>query len=211
MIMQQHPVHSSNNWRERSKDSTSERSENITNTPWRKSNISDKPESRTTNTNQPSTSSNPEEDTAKAISEGRRIYVGNLVYHATPEDVKSHIINIGYTIERIDMSMDPFTGRNPSYCFVEFSSKEEADNAIESLNGTNLLGRVVKANSCVPRSQKRPKTIPLLDRWNRTDAEEHWRSMGQEKRRLFVGGLPKPDTQLQAEKLIQGLFSGFTT
>jgi len=209
--MRQHPVHTSNNWREKPKESSAEGSENVTDGPWRKANISDKSTSRTTDVNQPSISSNPEEETAKAIAEGRRIYVGNLVYHATPEDVKSHIINAGYTIERIDMSMDPFTGRNPSYCFVEFASKEQADSAIESLNGTNLLGRVVKANSCVPRSRKRPKTMPLLDRWNRTDAEEHWRSMGQEKRRLFVGGLPKPDTQLQAEKLIQGLFSGFTT
>ena len=204
--MRQHPVHTSGNWREK-KESTA--SDNITNAPWRKVNNPDKSTQRTTDMNQPSTS--PEEQTTKAIEEGRRIYVGNLVYLATPEDVKSHITKIGYTIERIDMSMDPFTGRNPSYCFVEFTSKEEADSAIESLNGTNLLGRVVKANSCVPRSRKRPKTIPLLDRWNRTDAEEHWRSMGQEKRRLFVGGLPKPDTQLQAEKLIQGLFSGFTT
>jgi hypothetical protein len=210
--MRQHPVHTSNNWRERPKESATAGPDNATNTTsWRKANSSDKSEPRTTDVNHPSAPSSPEEDTAKAIAEGRRIYVGNLVYHATPEDVKSHIINAGYNIERIDMSMDPFTGRNPSYCFVEFVNKEQADSAIESLNGTNLLGRVVKANSCVPRSRKQPKTIPLLDRWNRTDAEEHWRGMGQEKRRLFVGGLPKPDTQLQAEKLIQGLFSGFTT
>jgi RNA recognition motif-containing protein len=209
--MRQHPVHTSNNWREKPKESTAvAESENAPNTSWRKANSFDKSEPRTTEVNHP-TPSNPEEDTAKAIAEGRRIYVGNLVYHATPDDVKSHIIEAGYTIERIDMSMDPFTGRNPSYCFVEFGSKEEADSAIETLTGTNLLGRVVKANSCVPRSRKRPKAMPLLDRWNRSDAEEHWRGIGQEKRRLFVGGLPKPETQLQAEKLIQGLFSGFET
>ena len=208
--MRQHPVHTSNNWRERRTESVADAgSGNVTTTSFRKSNTFDKSTPRSTGVNP--TPSNPEEDTAKAIAEGRRIYVGNLVYLATPEDVKSHITNAGYTIERIDMSMDPFTGRNPSYCFVEFVSKEEADSAIESLNGTTLLGRVVKANSCVPRSRKRPKTMPLLDRWNRSDAEEHWRGMGQDKRRLFVAGLPKPDTQLQAEKLIQGLFSGFET
>jgi len=189
--MQQHPVYTSNDWRAKRKEPGTAELDN------------------TADVNDPSVASNPDQDNNKAISEGRRIYVGNLVYHATPEDVKSHIIKAGYTVESIDMSMDPFTGRNPSYCFVEFASKEQADGAIESLNGTNLLGRVVKANSCVPRSRKRPKIAPLLDRWTRPKAEEHWRGMGQEKRRLFVAGLRKPATQLQAEKLIQGLFSGF--
>lgn len=199
----------SNDWRARRKEPGTAELVNVSNTSWRNANSSDKSAPCTADVNDPSVAPNSDEDNTKAISEGRRIYVGNLVYHATPEDVKLHIIKAGYTVERVDMSMDFFTGRNPSYCFVEFASKEQADGAIESLTGTNLLGRVVKANSCVPRSRKQPKTTPLLDRWTRPEAEEHWRGMGQEKRRLFVTGLPKPATQFQAEKLIQGLFSGF--
>jgi RNA recognition motif-containing protein len=46
--------------------------------------------------------------------------------------------------ERIDMSIDPFTGRNPSFCFVELDSKTEADRAIVELEGKPVLTRPVK-------------------------------------------------------------------
>jgi RNA recognition motif-containing protein len=46
--------------------------------------------------------------------------------------------------EHISISIDPFTGRNPSYCFVDFNSSEEAQRAIVELNEKNMLGRPLR-------------------------------------------------------------------
>ena len=47
---------------------------------------------------------------------------------------------------RVDISIDPFTGRNPSYCFVDFDNQAEADRARETLRGKQLRGRPIKVN-----------------------------------------------------------------
>ena len=49
------------------------------------------------------------------------------------------------------MSVDPFTGRNPSYAFVDFETPEDANRAMSSLNGMEVLGREVKINPGVRR------------------------------------------------------------
>ena len=50
----------------------------------------------------------------------------------------------------IVISIDPFTSRNPSYCFVDFATAQEALDAIPSLHGRPLLGRPVKTRPAVP-------------------------------------------------------------
>ena len=51
------------------------------------------------------------------------------------------------------MSIDPFSGRNPSYCFVELVNKEQADQAIAELNGKPILGRPVKIGPSFAKSK----------------------------------------------------------
>jgi len=224
--MSQHPVHSSGNWRRKSNE--------VSLDPTERAKVLGKPSStRPTPSRDPppaadnrisprnSSSAAPQEDelATAAIAEGRRIYVGNLVYYAQPSDVMSHFTSAGYAISRISMSIDPFTGRNPSYCFVELESKDAADDAMQKLDGTVILSRMMKVRPCVPKSQvpaKRGRWAPShlapdsnLNRWTRTDAPEHWRGVSQEKRRLYVGGLPKPVSQAQSELLIRHLFAGF--
>lgn len=53
------------------------------------------------------------------------------------------------------MSIDPYTGRNPSYCFVELKSKEQADRAMRKLSGKDLLGRPVKIGPGIARSSSK--------------------------------------------------------
>lgn len=79
---------------------------------------------------------------AKAIAEGRRIYIGNLRYQAKPDDIEDLLkANDFGHFTNIDISVDPFTGRNPSYCFVDFPDTDSAKNAMEVLEGKELLGR----------------------------------------------------------------------
>jgi RNA recognition motif-containing protein len=159
--------------------------------------------------------SRDDENALQAIDEGRRIYVGNLLYHAKTEDVEALFASDEYQTERIVMSLDPFTGRNPSYCFVELATKEQADRAMELLNGELILGRPVKVKPCIPKKTEKTSgpasasNIPP-NRWERTDAHEHWKGVAEEGRRLFVGGLAKPSSQADSTSKIAAIFEGFT-
>jgi RNA recognition motif-containing protein len=121
------------------------------------------------------------------------------------------------------MSIDPFTGRNPSYCFVELVSKEQADHAMAELDGKDMLGRPVKIKPGIPKSSKdpaygrrgtsthggTPSSPFLFDRWERTDAADHWYDYSASGRRLYVGGLPRMPNQPTADYEIRKLFDGF--
>lgn len=80
-----------------------------------------------------------------------RLYVGNLLYSATRNDVEQFFTANGFQVSGISMSVDPATGRNPSYCFVDFESAEEASRAMSEMNGVELLGRGVRINLGVAR------------------------------------------------------------
>jgi len=54
--------------------------------------------------------------------------------------------------EAVDISTDPFTGRNPSYCFVDLHSRGEAERAMQELNGKNILSRPVRVNPVIPKT-----------------------------------------------------------
>ena len=58
----------------------------------------------------------------------------------------------GFQVAQINMSTDPFTGRNPSYCFVDLETVDEANRAMNELNGKEVLGRPVKINPGVKKS-----------------------------------------------------------
>lgn len=83
----------------------------------------------------------------------KRIYIGNLPYSAQAEDVERYLEEAGFQIERLDMSTDPFTGRNPSYCFAELFSVEEAERAISSLPGASFQGRPLRVNVHTPKTR----------------------------------------------------------
>lgn len=82
---------------------------------------------------------------------GCRLYVGNLLYTASREDVEGLFVSNGFAISGISMSIDPFTGRNPSYAFVDFETPEEANRAMDNVNGLELLGREVRVSPGVRR------------------------------------------------------------
>ena len=126
--------------------------------------------------------------------------------------------------EHINMSIDPYTGRNPSYCFVEVATKEQADRAMLELNGRDFLGRPVKVGPGVARSRnKRPQEgsdrrlrntrvdpRPVFDRWVRTDAPDHWKGYSEQGRRLFVGGLPRMPDHHTVNADVRELFGGYS-
>jgi cold-inducible RNA-binding protein len=71
---------------------------------------------------------------------GKRLYIGNISFRATEENVRDLFAGIG-TVASINLVTDARTGKAKGVAFVEMATVEEALMAIESLNGVVLLGR----------------------------------------------------------------------
>jgi RNA recognition motif-containing protein len=84
------------------------------------------------------------------------IYVGNLSFRATEEDVRSAFSSHG-TVSSVNIIMDRETGRSRGFAFVEMPNAEEAKQAIESLNGKEIAGRGITANEARPRTERPPR------------------------------------------------------
>ncbi|KAG7443647.1 RNA-binding domain-containing protein [Guyanagaster necrorhizus] len=150
----------------------------------------------------------------QAIEEGRRLYVGNLPYMAKEQDVLSLFGGDGYSVKRIDISIDPFTARNLSYCFVDLGSREEATRAMADLNQREFLGRPLKIGPGKAKKGSRPplssKPIPLVfEGWRESNASDHWEGYAAQGRRLYVGGLPTMASHRVVNENIRELFRGF--
>jgi len=86
------------------------------------------------------------------------IYVGNLAYGVTDEDLRVAFSAFG-EVTTVNVISDNATGRSKGFGFVEMPNKDEADKAIEALNETPLKGRDIKVNQAKPRGE-RPQRRP---------------------------------------------------
>jgi RNA recognition motif-containing protein len=82
------------------------------------------------------------------------IYVGNLSYEVTEEDLKEAFEVFG-EVETAKVIKDNYSGRSKGFGFVEMSDKAKAESAIEGLNGKELKGRTLNVNEARPRSEGR--------------------------------------------------------
>jgi RNA recognition motif-containing protein len=78
------------------------------------------------------------------------IYVGNLSYEVTKEDLTSVFAEYG-TIARVQLPTDRETGRPRGFAFVEMSNDGEEEKAIAELDGAEWMGRTLKVNKAKPR------------------------------------------------------------
>lgn len=82
-----------------------------------------------------------------------KLYVGNLSFSATEQDLEEVFGEIG-TVQSINIIEDRDTGRSRGFGFVEMSSAEEAQNAIAELDGKEVEGRNLKVNEAKPRENR---------------------------------------------------------
>jgi RNA recognition motif-containing protein len=80
------------------------------------------------------------------------IYVGNLDY-AVEEDDLREVFNDYGKVKRVYLPVDRETQRKRGFGFVEMSSDEEEDKAIEALDGASWMGRDMKVNKARPRNE----------------------------------------------------------
>lgn len=86
---------------------------------------------------------------------GMKIYVGNLAFSVTEEQLSSAFAQFG-GVESAKVVTDRETGRSKGFGFVEMANDSEAVQAIEKLNGTELNGRSINVSEARPQ-EARPK------------------------------------------------------
>ena len=83
-----------------------------------------------------------------------RIYVGNLSYDVTEEELQQEFTTYG-EVTSVSILTDKFSGRPKGFGFVEMASKSEAEAAIAGLNGKTLKERTIMVNEARPRTDSR--------------------------------------------------------
>ena len=82
-----------------------------------------------------------------------KLYVGNLAFQTSSDDLQQLFAQAG-TVETASVVEDRETGRSRGFGFVEMSSKEEGQKAIEQFNGQDLGGRALNVNEAKPRENR---------------------------------------------------------
>jgi RNA recognition motif-containing protein len=82
-----------------------------------------------------------------------KLYVGNLAFSTSNSELEELFGQVG-TVESASVVEDRETGRSRGFGFVEMSSKEDGEKAIEELNGKEFGGRELKVNEAKPRENR---------------------------------------------------------
>ena len=80
-----------------------------------------------------------------------KIYVGNLSYEVTEEELRQEFEAFG-EVASVDIVIDKYSGRPRGFGFVEMASVSEGQAAITALNGKTLKDRTLNVNAARPRS-----------------------------------------------------------
>jgi RNA recognition motif-containing protein len=80
------------------------------------------------------------------------IYVGNLPYEATEDELRTAFGAFG-EVSTVNLITDKFTGQSKGFGFVEMADNASADKAIKGLNETAMGGRNLKVNQAKPRGE----------------------------------------------------------
>ncbi len=82
-----------------------------------------------------------------------KLYVGNLAYSTTEDDIRSLFAQAG-TVTSVALIKDRDTGQSKGFAFVEMSNQSEAEKAIQTFNGYMMSNRPLKVNMARPREER---------------------------------------------------------
>jgi RNA recognition motif-containing protein len=83
---------------------------------------------------------------------GKKLYVGNLSYNTTEDELREAFGQDGRAVEEVAIVMDRETGRPRGFAFVTMASDKDAQSAISSLDGQTVGGRTLRVNEAMERS-----------------------------------------------------------
>jgi RNA recognition motif-containing protein len=84
-----------------------------------------------------------------------KLFVGNLSFNTTENDLQDAFAAFG-TVTETNLMMDRATGRPRGFGFITMSSAEEAQKAIDGMNGKSIDGRALTVNVAKPREERAP-------------------------------------------------------
>lgn len=87
------------------------------------------------------------------MSDNSKLYVGNLPFASTAQDLEALFGQVG-TVSVVEIIFDKFTGRSRGFAFVTMGSGEEAQKAVEKFHGHQLEGRALAVNIARPREER---------------------------------------------------------
>ena len=90
---------------------------------------------------------------------GIRLYVGNLPFNVTEEELRGHFSTIG-TLSYISIPTDRETGKQRGFAFVEFKDRAEADEAIRRFNNQSFQGRSLSVSEARARNDNQRAAAP---------------------------------------------------
>jgi len=104
----------------------------------------------------------------------KKLYIGGLSYSTTEETLRESFAQAG-AVESATVIIDKMSGRSKGFGFVEMSSDEEAQKAIEMWNGKDLDGRRVTVNEARPMEARPPRRDGGFNRGGRDFGGGHQR------------------------------------
>lgn len=87
--------------------------------------------------------------------QANKLYVGNLSWGVSDDTLKTHFAGAG-TVQSAQVIVDRDSGRSKGFGFVEMSTPEEAQKAIEMFNGQEMDGRPLVVNIARPKEDRGP-------------------------------------------------------
>jgi RNA recognition motif-containing protein len=90
----------------------------------------------------------------KKRREGMKLYVGNLSYDTSEEELRKAFAEFG-TVDSVTVVMDKYTGKSKGFAFVEMGSREQAQAAMTGLNGKQVGDRTLKVDEARPKPERR--------------------------------------------------------
>ena len=83
----------------------------------------------------------------------KKLYIGNLPFQVNEEELSNWFVQAGVTPSNVTLIRDRFSGQPRGFGFVEINNDEEADRAVQALNGQDLMGRKVVVNEARPQRE----------------------------------------------------------
>jgi RNA recognition motif-containing protein len=84
---------------------------------------------------------------------GTRLYVGNLSFQTTEDSLRAAFEGDGRQVTDVKIMLDRDTGRSRGFAFVEMASEQDAQSAIQAMNGADVDGRPLRVNEAQPRQE----------------------------------------------------------
>ncbi len=92
------------------------------------------------------------------MEEENKIYIGNIDYEVTEEELRAIFKEKGFEAKDVNIIRDKYSGRSKGFGFAEFETDELVQKAIESLDGHELKSRKLKVNKAQMRKPRDEKS-----------------------------------------------------